>query len=316
MHKTHRFDFPWRALSAITMISVAVAGCSYVDGQMREIETATPKDARQQPVRTARAEPNIMRSAPRRASDEPTAPGDRPRQLPPQAAIPAGATKAVPPAEQAPAPVPAPAAAPPRAVPAPMAPPAESTPVAPPAPQPRIINPAVPAAPAAPVSPPADPLPSQPAPPPPRPDAVPAPPNRANVTPPRQAGGGIVSARPPVGDEPEQQELAALPPARAATPPPGTPGMNGIEIARQLLAKGKVLEARTHLQAAARVSPALALLELARTYDPFYLGMLPTIDDGSEPRRAAALYQEAIVHGSPTAGTDLDRLRQMHPGLR
>lgn len=83
-----------------------------------------------------------------------------------------------------------------------------------------------------------------------------------------------------------------------------------------MLIRGKILEARSLFEAAARTSPALALLELGRTYDPYYLGMLEGIDAGSEPRRAALLYQEAIRHGSPTAGSDLDRLRGTVPGLR
>lgn len=70
------------------------------------------------------------------------------------------------------------------------------------------------------------------------------------------------------------------------------------------------------LQSIVEAHPSVVLHELGRTYDPYYLGQLPQIDDGSEPRRAATFYQEAIGHGATAAGSDLDRLRSIYPGLR
>ncbi len=123
-------------------------------------------------------------------------------------------------------------------------------------------------------------------------------------------------------------------PQPAPQPFPGTPFISGpeartrsavaqsalgaarVEEARRLLNRGKVTDARALLETAIGVVPAIAFLELGRTYDPYYLGMLVSIDDGSEPRRAAALYQEAILHGSETAGADLDRLRAGHSSGR
>ena len=76
------------------------------------------------------------------------------------------------------------------------------------------------------------------------------------------------------------------------------------------------MAARTQFESAIEMAPGPALIELARSYDPYYLGQLATIDDGSEPRRAAALYQDAILHGAVAAGTDLDRLRAVLPPAR
>ena len=125
-----------------------------------------------------------------------------------------------------------------------------------------------------------------------------------------------------------------MPPQQSATQPPAAPIVlspqsaiagetlsksqmaSRLDLARRLRQRGKVVEARVTLQTVVRSFPAAALHELARTYDPYYLGQLPKIDDGSEPRTAAALYQDAISHGASAAGNDLDRLRASYPALR
>ena len=224
-----------------------------------------------------------------------------PSVAPPAPIVPAQPSRAAP-TPQPPAALP-PAPAPRSVIPEPKTEPKSAPAAQPAAPDPAPASP--PSAPAAPATPPravpADPLPTTPAPPPPRPDPLPAPPNRVNVTPPQQSGGGIVSA--PRTMAPSGSSQSAIGAAR-------------IEEARRLLARGKVIDARAILQAAIATAPAEALHELAKTYDPFYLGQLPSIDDGSEPRRAAVLYHDAILHGSTRAGADLDRLRAMLPAPR
>ncbi len=141
------------------------------------------------------------------------------------------------------------------------------------------------------------------------------------MTAPKQSGGGIVSARVGAQAQPDPAQQQATGAALtspglqlgATTDPSG--GMR-LEQARRLIARGRVIEARVLLQSIMGVTPAAALHELGRSYDPFYLGQLPSIDEGSEPRRAAELYQQAIIHGASGAGPDLDRLRAGNPSLR
>lgn len=132
----------------------------------------------------------------------------------------------------------------------------------------------------------------------------------------------LVAARPPL---PERTALAhPTPDPVVLTPQGATPGQAisrsqmaaRLDLARRLLQRGKVVEARMALQPIVRAFPATGLHELARTYDPFYLSQLPRIDDGSEPRKAASLYEDAINHGATAAGNDLDRLRASYPSLR
>jgi hypothetical protein len=58
------------------------------------------------------------------------------------------------------------------------------------------------------------------------------------------------------------------------------------------------------------------LHELGRTYDPYYIGLLPRLNRGSEPLRAAAFYREAILQGARGADADLHRLQATHHSLR
>lgn len=77
-----------------------------------------------------------------------------------------------------------------------------------------------------------------------------------------------------------------------------------------------MIEARRTLQTLVTSAPSVVLHELARTYDPHYLAQLSSIDDGSELKRAAELYQEAISYGATEAVGDLDRLRSTNPNFR
>lgn len=143
-----------------------------------------------------------------------------------------------------------------------------------------------------------------------------------NVTRPGQAAGGLTSARAGATSNAQPREIEGVPvvlPPRGAAPKERlSPAQVAarLEQARRLLQRGKVIEARATLHSVSEHQPASALHELGRTYDPYYLGQLPSIDDGSEPRTAATLYQGAISHGAVSAGNDLDRLRASHPGMR
>ncbi len=156
----------------------------------------------------------------------------------------------------------------------------------------------------------------------PLPETLAAPPNRASITPTIRSGGGIVTGSPKAG--PNNGRTVSQPSDLQQARPVVLPGMSSREIsgiqhvseARKLLERGRIIEARAALESAISLLPSAALHELGRTFDPYYLGLLPSIDEGSEPRRAAALYQEAIVYGSPTAGIDLNRLKASHPSLR
>lgn len=83
-----------------------------------------------------------------------------------------------------------------------------------------------------------------------------------------------------------------------------------------LFRRGEVLKARAVLLSAVSVAPADVLLELARTFDPYFINELSASDGKPEPQRALSLYEEAIRNGSMQARRDLERLRQDHPDLR
>lgn len=106
-----------------------------------------------------------------------------------------------------------------------------------------------------------------------------------------------------------------MPITAGVTPLPAMGGSK-LEEAHRLMGRGKVLEARRVLESLLPIAPAAALHELGRSYDPHYLSQLDTIDSGSEPKTAAALYHEAIISGSVLAGSDLDRLRASQPNTR
>lgn len=286
-------------LALFAIVPLAVGGCAYIDRELNELAQGAKAPTRAQPLsRVARAEPKQSTSAP-------VASRDNERSSETRAAAPLASPPSEPARQLAPdrgpgSPVEPSRSPTPVVVPAQPPPATPATPTPRPAEQPRIINPSATPAPA-PAQP--DALPTEPSPAPLRPEPQPAPPNRANISPSRQAGGGLLAGVRPEPAAPIETLSKAQLAAR-------------LDHARRLLQRGKVIEARATLQSVARSVPAAALHELARTYDPYYLGQLPSIDDGSEPRTAASLYQDAINHGASAAGNDLDRLRASYPALR
>lgn len=75
-----------------------------------------------------------------------------------------------------------------------------------------------------------------------------------------------------------------------------------------LFRSGEVLAARERYVAALSAPLPEVLLELARTYDPNYLGRLPRTDAEADIERARALYEQAATLGSKAAEADLARL--------
>ena len=76
------------------------------------------------------------------------------------------------------------------------------------------------------------------------------------------------------------------------------------------------MRAREVLLAAVSEAPADVLLELARTFDPYYLASIVGTDAQADPQRALALYEEALKNGSTSAPSDVERLRRAFPSLR
>ncbi len=88
-----------------------------------------------------------------------------------------------------------------------------------------------------------------------------------------------------------------------------------IQRARDMVRRGQVLKAREQLLAAVSQSPSETLLELGRTFDPYYLPSGVSSDGQPEPVRARSLYEEAVKLGSAAAARDLERLRRAHPAM-
>ena len=83
---------------------------------------------------------------------------------------------------------------------------------------------------------------------------------------------------------------------------------------------GEVLRARGRLQSALGASinqpnPEL-LYELARTYDPNYVGKLQKADARGNADIALTFYERAATLGSAAAKTDLEQLRKLPPENR
>lgn len=83
--------------------------------------------------------------------------------------------------------------------------------------------------------------------------------------------------------------------------------------ARENFGQGQVLAAREIMltlfgNKSAEVSNQILMLELGRTFDPWYLGQLPSPDVTAEPMRAQYYYEEAKLLGSVDATTDLQRI--------
>ena len=78
--------------------------------------------------------------------------------------------------------------------------------------------------------------------------------------------------------------------------------------------QGQILRAREQLLTALGAAPPEVLLELGRSFDPYYLAIPASVDGKPEPTRARTLYEEAIRHGSKTAAQDLERLNRTTNG--
>ena len=78
---------------------------------------------------------------------------------------------------------------------------------------------------------------------------------------------------------------------------------------RRLLQQGKVLQARLELYALlSKETRPDALLELARTYDAYYLNAFPRTDAVANPELAREYYKQSQALGSADAAMDLQRL--------
>ena len=89
-----------------------------------------------------------------------------------------------------------------------------------------------------------------------------------------------------------------------------------LQTARDLVRRGQIVKARELLLTAVAEQPSEVLLELGRTFDPYYLGPITSADSQAEPSRAQSLYDEAQKLGSVVAARDLERLRRNYPNLR
>lgn len=139
----------------------------------------------------------------------------------------------------------------------------------------------------------------------------------------------------PKASEPPASPRIVNPPAKAAEPPireaaagtaagPGTglPAINGsgsltsriMEQARQRIAAGDVIRAREWLLSALNGARPEVLHELARTFDPNFLGRITQPNAVAEPVRARALYEEAIRLGAKGATDDLNSLLKTMSG--
>lgn len=79
--------------------------------------------------------------------------------------------------------------------------------------------------------------------------------------------------------------------------------------ARRLFSEGRVKAARDVLAAGWQTVDPEVTLELARTFDPHYIALLPTADAGFDVRLARALYGKAVSLGSAVAIGNLRRLK-------
>lgn len=79
--------------------------------------------------------------------------------------------------------------------------------------------------------------------------------------------------------------------------------------ARRLFSEGRVKAARDVLAAGWQTVDPEVTLELARTFDPHYIALLPTADAGFDVRLARALYGKAVSLGSAVAAGNLRRLK-------
>lgn len=103
----------------------------------------------------------------------------------------------------------------------------------------------------------------------------------------------------------------------AAAEPP-LPPTDDPAIVAELLAEGQalfdagqVVQARRRFIAAMNGPVPEVLLALARSYDTYYLGRLPSSDAAPDMQRSLVLYERALARGAPTAEPDLERTRNI-----
>lgn len=108
---------------------------------------------------------------------------------------------------------------------------------------------------------------------------------------------------------------ASVPAAPAAPPAPRTAETADPALATRLLdegralfSAGRVIDARKRYIGALDGPVPEALLALARSYDPHYLGQVPKPDGTADVERARTLYQRALDRGAKDAAADLARL--------
>ena len=144
-----------------------------------------------------------------------------------------------------------------------------------------------------------------------------------------QAGHTLLSAKLPAqAAAPAAPPAAAAPKAAdgkvAAIAPSAAGGqanasaaaqVGSVATARQLFFAGQVVRAREILQTLLPGANGEAVLELARTFDPHYLGLTSGRDATANVTRARDLYQEATSKGAGAAAGDLKRLLDSFPIL-
>lgn len=114
-----------------------------------------------------------------------------------------------------------------------------------------------------------------------------------------------LAAQPQVAAPPKAAQDA---PVVAAAAPASGSAAGQLADAKRLFRSGQVRKARETLLALPAGQRGEAVLELARTYDAFYLELSAKPDAAPDPKRALSLYEEARKLGNSSADVDLKRL--------
>ena len=123
------------------------------------------------------------------------------------------------------------------------------------------------------------------------------------------------SSRDAVTNREPSRAFAVDPKARTAPSARTSQAAEKIDQGRDFFRRGQVLKARETFLVAVGEAPGEVLLELARTFDPYYLGRLSGSDAQSDPQRALSLYEEAAKHSVAISQADIDRLKRSFPAL-
>lgn len=107
----------------------------------------------------------------------------------------------------------------------------------------------------------------------------------------------------------QPQSASSDPAARAATGEDRLQTARLVAEGKKLLQEGKVIEARRRFIAALNALSPEATVELARSFDTFYLSKLATSDGAPDMQRALRLYQTAIERGAKDAESDIARVK-------